>query len=498
MSRIPLLGGAYQARSIIASNQQCINLYPEQNPESSPTPVTLYQTPGLRLLRQGAVGEWRGLYRSTNNGAPFGVLGDTVYFIAPGFVLVPLGTLTTTTGQVSMVDNGTTLVIVDGSTNGYQVDLATLAFSQIVDAAFYGSDFVDYQDTFLLFNQPGTKNFYVGPSNSVTPFDPTWIAAKTAWPDKLVAARSLHRELWLIGQLKTEVWSNSGAAAFPFEIVQGAYIEHGCRAKYSIARAGGLGENKERLVALFWYGRDLEGEGVLYRGADYNARRVSNYAVEQEWQRYGFVDNAIGFCYQQDGHVFYQLTFPTQDVTWVYDDSTGQIHRRGWLDSNGVLHRHRANCHAFFYEKHVVGDYENGKLYALDPTYYTDDGDPILRKRTFPHTSFNQGMVAQGFQPVDEGQRLNYLRFAADMSVGNVAGATVDSPAQVSLRWSDTNGASWGNPVVQSIGGGGQYLTQPLWTRLGQGRNRIFELSWALDGDIALNGAFVTAKSMTS
>jgi hypothetical protein len=45
------------------------------------------------------------------------------------------GTLNTTTGKVSMAENGTQIVIVDG-TNGYVYNMSTLAFAQIVDADF--------------------------------------------------------------------------------------------------------------------------------------------------------------------------------------------------------------------------------------------------------------------------------------------------------------------------------------------------------------------------
>lgn len=45
--RVPLLGGAYQAKSIIANAQRCVNLYPEVNPNQGSSPTTHYPTPGL-------------------------------------------------------------------------------------------------------------------------------------------------------------------------------------------------------------------------------------------------------------------------------------------------------------------------------------------------------------------------------------------------------------------------------------------------------------------
>lgn len=52
MARVPLTGGAYQARSIIAGAQREVNLYPEHNTsaDQAPVQVTHYPTPGLKLL----------------------------------------------------------------------------------------------------------------------------------------------------------------------------------------------------------------------------------------------------------------------------------------------------------------------------------------------------------------------------------------------------------------------------------------------------------------
>jgi len=55
------------------------------------------------------------------------------------------------------------------------------------------------------------------------------------------------------------------------------------------------------------------------------------------------------------------------------------------LTSNGNLNRHRANCVAIAYNKIVVGDWQNGKLYQFDLNNYTDNGDAIMRLRSFPH-----------------------------------------------------------------------------------------------------------------
>lgn len=300
-------------------------------------------------------------------------------------------------------------------------------------------------------------------STSVDSLD---IAAKTGFPDRLMSAAVMHREIWLIGERTTEVWYNTGAADFTFGIMQGVFIEHGCVAPYSIAKQD---------LSLFWLARDQQGQSIVVQGAGYKVTKISTFAIDSEIQTYSRVDDAIGYCYQQDGHVFYVLTFPTANKTWVYDVATDLWHQRSSIDANGNLNRHRSNCHAFCYGKNIVGDYENGKLYELSLNAYTDDGVTIPRIRSFPHLE-------------NEGDRVIYTSFTADMEVGTLSS---ESP-KVVLKWSDTRGVTFGNGVMQGLGDGGQYLTSVQWNRLGLGRDRIFELSWSAPMKTALNGAYVT------
>ena len=471
MTRVALSGGAYTAHSLIANCQRSLNLFAEKNPPDSPVPFTYYPTPGTRLLNAAPSAGWRGLYAATN-GKLYGVAGSTVYTIDSGWSFTSLGTISTSAGPVSMDDNATTLVLVDGSTKGYAIDLAASTMTQIVSDAFYGADRVSYIDTYFLFNKPGTPQFYSSDSNATT-FDPLWFANKVAYADYLVTLAVAHREIWLLGQTTSEVWVDAGAAQFPFQAMQGVFIDYGCVAKYSVAKTDN---------ALFWLARDKTGQGIVLRGASYEATRISTHAIEAAIAKYSTISDAVGYCYQQQGHVFYVLVFPTADKTWAYDISTEQWHEWSWLDSDGKDRRHRSNCHAFCYGTNVVGDWENGNLYALDLGVFTDDGSPIKRARGFPH------MIA-------DGKRVIYRQFIADMQVGT---ATIPGDPIVSLRWSDDRGASWGNPVQGSLGATGEYLTSIQFQRLGMARDRCFELLWSAPVATALNGAFIDTKIATT
>lgn len=480
--QIPLVGGTYMAQSIIANAQRCVNLYPESNSQGSQFPFTFYPTPGLTLRAhppQAGIG--RCIYR-TSGGKLYVVVGPNVYYVASDWTFTKLGEIDNLITPVSMADNGNTIALVDGTSSGYFIDILTNVMTQIADPAFLGATRADYLDTFLLFNQPGTRNFYSTLSN-VTVFDPLYITGKVGYPDKLQTLIVIHREIWLLGELTSEVWFNAGSPTFPFAIIAGVFIQHGCAAKYSIASSG---------LEIFWLSKDKDGRNIVMMGASYQAVRISTYAIENEFSEYQLIDDAIGMTYQIKGHVFYVLTFPTADKTWVFDKTEGMWHELAWIDDDGNEHRHRANGMAFAYDKNLAIDWQSGDLFVMDTRNFTDNGRPVIRRRSFATLG-------------NEGKRVQYKNFIAEFEPGNgrqvLAGdfsldfnddfdvESSNNGLDVFLRWSDDRGRTFGNPVGQTLGQSGEYLTIPSWSRLGIARNRVFELFWSCDTKTALNGA---------
>lgn len=640
--KIPLDGGFYKAASIIAGAQRCLNLYPEKNQGDAPFPFTHYLTPGLSVVASGPNAQVRCVY-TDSTGLPWVVIGTTVYYIDTAFALHSIGDIGTFTGQVAMADNRLCLVIVDGSSSGWCVDLTTKTLQRIVSDAFYGSVNVKYLDTFFVFVKPNSNLWYIslsevtaanltgGPiidlsittggssypngifiglpltggsgdsaladvtvsggvvtglaigvggenyragevvsvangsfggepsagtiiggtgytngtyaatalsggsgtaaqatvvvaggivttvtfsagtgylvgdiltlaagalgggtgfSYTVTSvtgtgtgftatvttvgssgFDPLDFATITGDANNISNFGIVNRQLWFVGtQNYGEIWINLGTPDFTFGRQAGVALQHGSSAIYSLAQWD---------IALFWLGDDDAGNKQVYRGQDYQATIISPPAISAAISGYADVSDAIGFIYQQKGHVFYVLTFPSADATWVFDIGEKLWHEWAYTP-DGNEHRHRSNCHAFAYGKNIVGDYENGSLYALTFGAGGDAGTTIDRRRGFPHL-------------VSNSNRISVSRFIADMDVGQTAGTTTDAPPEVSMRASITKGASWGNPRVQSLGSAGQYATNVQFRQLGMGRDWVFELFWSGDAITALNGAYLEA-----
>lgn len=477
--RVELISTPYDGKSVIASGQECVNLYAEINDKDpqAPAKVTYYPMPGSVLYSDpNFERNARGSYR-TSIGTGYYVVGPNVYFLNSSGILIFIGAIADRTSQIIFADNGIVCVMVDG-VNGYVIDLQTNALGIITDPNFYGADYVAQLDTFFIFNYPDTNLWYISVSNAdytqlttTGGFDPLDIAAKSGFNDPIVGIITVHGELWLIGDLTTEVWIGTGAADFYFQRQQGAYINHGCAAQYSIATID---------VLVCFIMQNQQGNGIIVQGQGYDITEISTPRVVSEIKKYSTLEDAIGFCFQIEDHAYYALVFPTASKGWVYDFKSKQWAEWNWVDDNGNFLRPRANCCMFINGVNLVGDWENGRLLKLDINTYTDDGQPLVWVRTFPHI-------------VNNNNKVTYLSFQADLQPGTIEDQT-DDP-QISLSWSDNKGVSYGNPVLQSIGMTGGYTVVPKWSRLGQARDRVFKLSCSANAKQSLNGGFIELKA---
>ena len=147
-----------------------------------------------------------------------------------------------------------------------------------------------------------------------------------------------------------------------------------------------------------------------------------------------------------------------------------------WQSDNG---RHRSACHTFAHGQHVVGDYANGTLYALDPLALDDNGVPIRRVRAFPHI-------------LSDGKRVSYVSLTLDMQTGTAKPG--DPEPMVAVRWSDDRGATWGVPVLVGMGLAGDTFALPVLWNLGHARDRVFEFSWDFPAPTSLQGAWIETR----
>ena len=371
-----------------------------------------------------------------------------------------------------------------------------LNFSELpsTDGAFTGGSSVDTIDNYFVYNRPDTQQFAASDLLSPITYGLSF-ASKFTGPDDLVSLIVANGQVYLLGEKTSEVWADTGAFPFAFQRIPGASSQHGIAAKFSMARLGN---------SFAYISRNDRGQAVVVQMNGYFPQRISTHAVENTLVNESISD-AIGYTYQLEGHECYVLTFPTLNLTWVYDITTGLWHKWLWTDNENTYHRHRSNCSAVFQGLVLVGDYENGQIYELDPTNYTDNGQKIRRIRRCPHLTadlqrqYFEELQIQ-FQPGVGTTGLSVSTFenlvgdpliifsnqaysigpnsTVTIGIANAINSnTITDNPQAMLRWSNDGGSTWSNEHWCSIGAMGKYQNRAIWRRLGFARDRIYEVS---------------------
>ncbi len=469
--KIPFVGPSNQARSLNADAQRTLNCYVELNNASPRAPVALYGTPGLRLALTLPTSPVRDVIEQ--GGYDWVVAGHTVYRVAADYSYITIGTISTASGAVSMASNGIEILIVDGFA-GYLVTISSATVATVADPDFpNGVRRAVYQDGYFIVTGDGSQSFYISDLLAGSVWDALDFASAEGSPDYTIGVVSDHRELWLFGEKSAEVWVNTGNSDFPFERSGNTFIEHGTASGASVSKLDNT---------VFWLGADDLGSGIVWRADGYTPLRISTHGLEKAFAGYTLSD-AFGISYQQEGHSFYVLTFPTDEKTWVYDASTQLWHERAYGTS--TLTRWRANCHAMLGGQHLVGDYEDGRMYVLDLDTYTDGGESILRLRQA--------------QTMSNGQKLMFFgELIIDMETGVGLATGQGSDPLLMLRYWNDGGHKPSNYKTASIGAVGRYGQRCKFGRLGAGRNRVWEISLTDPVKFAVFGAEVSVLAGSS
>lgn len=442
MPALPLFGTGYKSKSVTVTAQRRLNCYLEPVGDEAKQQFAIYGTPGLTLF--------------ATLGAPVRgarAVGDTFYAVAGQYLYAVdnagtstiVGTLATSTGLVSVADNGAQLLIVDGA-GGYIFTIATSTFAAITSAGFPANPTsATMLNGYFIVNSAGTGRFYWSTIYDGTTWDSLDFATAESSPDNLLALATANGQLVLFGEVTTEFWGASGDTGV-WRRIGGAGIEWGLAAPWTIDKfAGGLAflaKNRQGQVQP----AVLTGYSVEPIADPEIAHRIN----EQE------VGGAVAFSYMLDAHPFYQINVGT--ISLLYDGLT-----QSWSDLESDGARHWGQVRAEFLSRPLVSDYRNGSLYLVDGAAYTDNGTTIVRELQGRH-------VLAGYE------RLICWEVFIDMQPGVGLSTGQGSDPQAMLQVSRDGGNTWGTERWAPIGRQGETLSRVIWRRLGLARDWVFRL----------------------
>jgi hypothetical protein len=479
--KVNLLGGNYRHKYKAWNSQECINWYPvyQTAVEKNKSSIALFPTPGLTEFCDLTGTSIRGLIvvDTINVYRAFAVCGKTLYEIGKDASFTSMGTLSSfldgTDSKVSMEVNNSNQLYIADSAAGYVFNLLTDTLTEITDAQYVAGNTSGYLDGYIF----TVANDASGSSNEGR----IWfsdISDASAWSgnvidpsfasDKAQAIGIVNDNLAFINTNSTTVYRNDGTN--PFSEISGSTTQIGTRAPNSVVSF------KEGVV---WLGGSRLGEvAVYFLSRDYTIQQISPPSITWQLNNKINTSDAEGFIqHTKDGHLFYYLTVPALETTYVYNFITKEWHqrksRRGFPTQQGenLQYRFRGRNYINFHGMNLFGDWYSGKIFKEDYDVYTEDSQIITRVFSSPvYTEEKRQML------------INSIELDCHSGEGATTGQGVEPILE--FRKSTDGGRTYNNPRIVYLNRLGQRENRVRLTQLGSARD--WHVSFTLTDPIDL------------
>ena len=485
MTSINIAGGAYISPGISVNSQRCVNMYSIDPGPNGRGKGTLIPTAGLSRLLEITNARTRGLIYVPSVNRIFTVVDGGFYELTPGtpWTYTSRGTITSTSGAVSMATNPTQLMIVDGTSAGYIFTFSSNAFATISDGDFLGGNSVVFNDGYFLYNQIGTGKVFSSALNNGAAWDALDVFTAETSPDNITSLAILHDEVWIFGTDTIEIWYDAAnATGSPYSKRVGGGVTIGCRAAASIVTFD------DSLVFLDTRGYVVQSAPSQYlvdTSSGSALKILSTDAINKEFSTYSTLADAVACYYNDRGHQMYEITFPTANKSWVYDLATSLWHEKNTYDFNLDVFNKDLTQYVINVpgQGNIVASVDTGIFYKLSHDYLDNAGIQIIRNRTT--SPFNQEFNLVGVDRID-------LR----MGSGIVTSTAAIQDPQINLRYSNDGGHTWSYILPRSMGKGGEYGKMITWNRLGIAREWILEFTIGDACDFSIIDASATTTEI--
>lgn len=463
---IPLFGLGVQGKSPNVTAQRRVNLYAEIQFEQDKTRVAYFPTPGLVPFVDLGASPARGMHTVSVTEYLYAAQYDQLYEINAAGGITSRGTFSTNVGRVNMADDGTRILMVDG-TAGYYYNVQTGVFSTIADADFpNGATTCCFLAGRMIVEDPSVPGQFRWSDLYADTWPALNFATAEANPDPLVSVYALNGNLLLMGETTIEFWAVTEDATLPYAWVGSAAAQWGLAARQSIARLGS---------SIAFLARNTQGQVQVCTLNGYQVVPISIPELDYLLNSYSAVEDATAYSYMLGGHPMYAINFPSAGKSWLYDAAS-----QAWSElqsSTGGMHPGEI---AQTYRTGIyVSDRSSGAIYRQDPYTYTEAGESVQRQIVGRH-------IFQG-----DPMSVSEMWIDVEMGVGTVSGAG-ENP-QLRLRTSKDGGHTWSNELWAPIGRQGVYQSRAVFRRLGRARDWLFEISLTDPVKASFIGAFMEA-----
>lgn len=498
--KFDIVGGSYRNRYIAVDPEQTINWYVHKiimEGDQDKEKHALYSFPGLTQFADTTLTNGRSIFvaRSIGYERCFTVWDNVLYELDELGTLTSRGTMSAMTSDstsVYMAVNGNHQVMICSASASYIFNMSTDVLTQITDGDFPSNPtYLTYTQGYFVVTAGG--RVYYSALNDGTSWDGADVFTPTALADPCLAAVVWRDDLHCFGSESIEIYINDGAT--PFVKQDRSTINIGVVAvdTISVFESG-----------ILFLGRMRNGQKKVYYYNGQTCTAVSNFDIDWQlnnpstlggetwenldtytWDNWfdawdaGDLTSYAELQYSKDGHVFYYLTVPSLNTTYVFDVSTQE-----WVERQSI--NPTSSQQKFFRCRHLTNfkginlwtDLWTGKIFKEDFTSATEDGNVLTRTRI--------GRVWS-----EEKKNIAIYEFEVDSTTGSGLISTPATAANMAFYYSRNGGNTYSSATNLSTGASGVYTQRPRTFKIGQARDWAFKLVVTDAADLCINAVYV-------
>jgi hypothetical protein len=340
----------------------------------------------IEEITENSASKGRGDHVSTVYNLLIAVAGNAVVMFDHNLVPTRIGTLSTSIGDVYIAENNNAQIAFSDGVHIYIYNIVTQVFTTV--SIDFVPGFLSFQNTYFLCASVDTFEWRLSSPNDGTtwPEASAFIGQLQTKPDTVQAVVPMPGRgnmAFVFGTTVAEQWTFTGQALFPYSRNASFNLDYGCINPASIAYQGNY---------IVWIGISEEAGPVIMYTTGGDIKEVSTDGIDFLFSTLKAPQDCSGFLVKLDGHLFYQVTFKTDNITLSLDLTNETF----FTITDENMNYHPARKIVYFNNTYYFVSYNDSNLYAFGTQFtnyqYEDRVEEIPRVRICSPIRFDDQM----------------------------------------------------------------------------------------------------------
>ncbi len=291
-------------------------------------------------------GEGRGIYSSIKNAAVYCVIDNKLLEVTPSYNGITnvseIARIATYSGEVFIAENNNGQLAICDKQNIYIFNYLENTFEKA--AIDFVPGYIEFHDSYFISVDLKSNRWRLSALNDGVEWPvlsgPTGggTASLQSKADNVIAVKKIPSKgnlIFVFGSTVTELWQDTGGQLFPYQRNSYSGIDFGCLNAATIATNDNI---------IVWLGYNEKSGPTILSSNGGEAVQISNDGINYVLSQLRYPEISYGFLFKQDGHVFYQITFPEDNLSYCYDFTTEKF----FTLTDNEMNYHIARQAAFF------------------------------------------------------------------------------------------------------------------------------------------------------